>query len=321
MSEKKSYRLINIFYRCMRGDDISVKALANEFNVSPKSISRDLSEIKNFLAEHREVIGNTELVYSYADKVYRLYMDEFLSEKELLAISKIILASRGLSKIEMVTVISKLKRFCLPENKNRLDEVIRKEILNYNEIKHDCKSITDNLWKLTECIVNKKQITIHYYKMNRDYVEHKVCPLSIMFSEFYFYLIAYKKDDKEKTPRYFRVDRITEIIEHRAKFDEYFKEKFDEGKLRKISQFMFPGKHQKICFEFSGPSVQAVLDKIPTAQIIERQNGKYIVEAEVYGSGIKMFLLSQGSWVKILYPESFKEEMISEIDKMKENYR
>ena len=75
---------------------------------------------------------------------------------------------------------------------------------------------------------------------------------------------------------------------------------------------MWPGKLRTIRFEFSGPSVQAVLDKLPTAKIIERSGGKYTLEAEVYGDGIKMWLLSQGGWVKVTAPAEFVEEMKKE---------
>lgn len=83
---------------------------------------------------------------------------------------------------------------------------------------------------------------------------------------------------------------------------------------------MWPGKLRKIRFEFTGPSIQAVLDKIPTARVIERSDGKYLVEAEVYGDGIKMWLLSQGSWVKVIAPDGFVSEMRSEIEKMMHYY-
>ncbi len=45
------------------------------------------------------------------------------------------------------------------------------------------------------------------------------------------------------------------------------------------------------------------------------------MEAEIYGEGIKMFLLSQGHWVKILKPEHYAEEMAGEIEMMYNNYR
>ena len=83
---------------------------------------------------------------------------------------------------------------------------------------------------------------------------------------------------------------------------------------------MFPGKLQTIRFEFTGPSVQAVLDKLPTAKIIERDGKKYLIEAEVYGNGIKMWLLSQGTWVKVTAPQDFVEEITQEIEKLSEIY-
>ena len=66
--------------------------------------------------------------------------------------------------------------------------------------------------------------------------------------------------------------------------------------------------------------MQAVLDKLPTARIIEREGRKYTLEAEVYGDGIKMWLLSQGSWVKVTEPKEFVEEIKTEIRRMMEHY-
>ena len=66
--------------------------------------------------------------------------------------------------------------------------------------------------------------------------------------------------------------------------------------------------------------MQAVLDKLPTARILDRENGGYLIEAQVYGDGIKMWLLSQGAWVKVLAPDDFVEEMKAEIGKMTQRY-
>ena len=63
-------------------------------------------------------------------------------------------------------------------------------------------------------------------------------------------------------------------------------------------------------------SDQAVLDKLPTAKIVDRCKGGYVVEAEVYGDGIRMWILSQGDWVKVIGPEEFVEEVRGEIEKV-----
>lgn len=83
---------------------------------------------------------------------------------------------------------------------------------------------------------------------------------------------------------------------------------------------MWPGSLRNIRFEFNGPSLQAILDRLPTAKVIDRYDGKYLIEAEVYGDGIKMFLLSQGSWVKAISPDDFVQEMKKEIEKMHSMY-
>ena len=195
MENQKSYRMLEIFFRALRGEAITVKKLAEEYKVSAKSISRDISEIQKFLSDHRELMKNAELIYSHRDKVYILNSDEFLKNKELFALVKIILGSRALSKEDVLVLIAKLKKFTTIQDKGTLGNLICKEIYHYHEVKSDCRSVIDNLWKIIQAIEEKRTITITYYKMNRDEVKHKIKPVSIMFSEYYFYLIAYDDDD------------------------------------------------------------------------------------------------------------------------------
>lgn len=146
-------------------------------------------------------------------------------------------------------------------------------------------------------------------------------PIAITFSDYYFYLIAYRCDTEDWTPLYFRVDRITHITEHRTHFTLAPEHDFDVGKLRDKIQFMFPGKLRKIKFSYTGDSVQAILDRIPTARVLE-QNGKTsILEAETFGTGINMFLLSQGRKIKALGPPEFVDEIREEISDMDVQYK
>ena len=62
---------------------------------------------------------------------------------------------------------------------------------------------------------------------------------------------------------------------------------------------MYGGKLQKVKFEYSGTDV-AVLDRLPTARIIKEEDGKYVIEAEVFGKGNEMWLRSQRENVKIM---------------------
>lgn len=313
-------RVLEIFYRAIKGEALSASRLAEEYKVSTRSITRDITGLKMFLADHRDTMGNAELVYSSADHCYRLRMENFINNKELLAITKILIGVKALASADLLKLIGKLKQNTSAGDRKSLEKLLHKELYHYTSIKFDCQSVLDNLWTISECIEAKQPITITYYRMDRKEKRYKLYPVSAIFTEYYFYLLAYKSDSEHKIPYYFRIDRITKITKHRECYDLKLEQEFDEGLLRQRSQFMWPGKLRRIRFEFTGPSVQAILDRLPTAKIIDYKDSIYTVEAEVYGDGIKMFLLSQGAWVKVIAPQEFVEEMHQEIEKMLKSY-
>lgn len=319
-SETKKYRLLDIFYRAMRGEEIVVQTLANDYGVTTKSISRDISEIRNFLAEKRDLVSHAELKYVSKSKSYQLEFENFLLSKELLAIIKVIIGSRALSQDELLEIINKLKAFTTVRDRKILEELIRKETFHYNEVKHDCNSVIDTLWQLTGCIHEKKEITISYWKQQRERVDRRLRPIAIMFSDYYFYLIGYRCDTNDGVPLFYRIDRIVNIVEHRTNFTLPRELSFDEGDLRNKIQFMYSGKPRKVRFSYTGPSVQAILDRIATARVIEKVGNTSIIEAETIGTGINMYLLAQGARVKALEPPEFVEEMRAEVIKMKALY-
>lgn len=319
MEATKQERILELFFRGLRGEALYVRKLADEYGISTKTVSRTISDLKSFLADHRDLVGNTELMYSSQERCYRLHMDEFLTNQELFALVEVMIGSRAFSKMELLSLTEKLRQLTTPEDRGKLSDLIRKELYHYSEVKHDCDSVQAVLWQLANCISERREITLEYTRTDRVIVSHRLRPASVMFTDYYFYLIAFPVEGNLEKPLYFRVDRIKHITEHRKQFSANEGE-FDEGLLRQRSLFMWPGKLRTIRFEFTGPSVQAVLDKLPTARIIERDGGKYIIEAEVYGDGIKMWLLSQGNWVKVIGPEEFVSEIREEIAALQHMY-
>ena len=61
---------------------------------------------------------------------------------------------------------------------------------------------------------------------------------------------------------------------------------------------MCAGELRRVTFDYSGASVEVVLDRLLAARIISEENGVYRITAEVYGNGIDMWLRSQGSAVR-----------------------
>ena len=63
---------------------------------------------------------------------------------------------------------------------------------------------------------------------------------------------------------------------------------------------MYSGELRRVKFAYSGPSIEAVLDRLPTAEILAEKGGCYTVSAEAYGNGIDMWLKGQGEKVEVL---------------------
>ena len=101
----KTDRILEIFYRAMKGEALSATSLADEYKVSTRSISRDLTGLKMFFAEHREAMGYAELAYTSSDHCYRLQMENFITNKELLAITKILIGVKAFASDDLLRLI------------------------------------------------------------------------------------------------------------------------------------------------------------------------------------------------------------------------
>lgn len=300
----KSARLLEIYSRLSEGAVLKKSELAQDFHVTQRSIQRDIEDLRCFFAERhleQDVIYDTKL------RGYRLIQatPKGLSNSEILAVCKILLESRSMRKDEMLPILDKLIFCAVPESSQKaVKALIANEELHYVEPHHN-RPILDGLWEIGQAIKNQQIIEIEYERMKEPrLVRRRVQPVGIMFSEYYFYLTAFLEDktDFENPddlfPTIYRIDRI-----HTFKVtDEHFRipytSRFEEGEFRKRIQFMYGGKLERVKFRYSGPSIEAVLDRLPTARILSQDENGWTVEAEAFGKGIEMWLRSQGEYIE-----------------------
>ena len=106
-------------------------------------------------------------------------------------------------------------------------------------------------------------------------------------------------------PTIYRIDRLKDYKVLEERYQIPYSSRFEEGEFRKRIQFMFGGKLRKIKFKYTGYSIEAVLDRLPTAKIEREEiheDGKrkiYTISAEVFGDGVDMWLRSQGESISI----------------------
>jgi len=313
-SKDKSRRVLDIYSALMDGKIVNKREIAQKYGVNERSIQRDFEEIRTFLDDKNSETGCfNELVYDRGLKGYRMEYTTSpkLSNGEVLAISKILLDSRAFTKCEIHSMLQRLVDCCVPKDSQRtVAELIRNEEYHYVELQHKTVFI-DKLWEIGQAISKNKYIEINYQR-SKDYetVKRKLKPVAIMFSEFYFYVAAFidEADESRKHfdvlndtfPTIYRIDRIRKLKVLDEHFYVPYKNRFEEGEFRKRIQFMYGGKLQKVRFKCKDTSIEAVLDRLPTAQILSEEAGEYVVSAEVFGKGIDMWLRSQGDAVKLI---------------------
>ena len=303
----KSSRVLYLYGKLLQGHLLRKSELAEQFNVNERSIQRDLDSIREFLDQQRVEEGySPQLVYDFRGKGYRLEEGKKinLSNEEALAVSKILLASRAFTGKEMMDILDSLIENCVPKRERRMvKRLLENERFHYVELQHH-KVFLDKLMPLGQAIRECRMIQIWYEKLKeKSMVERRVEPLAILFSEFYFYLVGFIEghDRGERLesagksfPAIYRIDRIEKL----DVLDEHFKipyaNRFEEGEFRKRIQFMYGGELRRIRFRCRGLSVEAVLDRLPTAKILKEEDGVYLIEAEVYGKGVDMWVRSQG---------------------------
>ena len=314
MTEEKNNkieRVLGIYTRLLNGSIVKKSEEAANYGVNERSIQRDIDDIRNYLELDGERVGCiNNVIYDRSSKGYRLekVCKMKLSNSEVLALCKILLDSRAFTKTEMTQMLDRLISCCVPEtNQRMLKELIRNEEFYYVEPKHRTVFM-DKLWELGTAINGCRCIEIEYTRSKVKITDsRKLRPVTVMFSEFYFYLTAFIDDEKvqenfkvlnDAFPTIYRLDRIKKLTVLDERFHIPYSTRFEEGEFRKRIQFMYGGKLQKVKFRYSGYDIDAVLDRLPTAKVLSEEDGVYTVEAEVFGQGIDMWMRSQGSFVE-----------------------
>lgn len=308
----KYSRILQLYTKLMNGEVINKADEAERFGKDPRSIQRDIDDLRSFFAD-RAAAGEIEKELVYDAKLNGYYLktadERTLSNSEIFAVCKILLESRAFCKSDIAPIIEKLIFNCIPQSKHSaVKELISNEIYHYVEPRHG-KHFIKYMWEIAEAVRQHLCIKMVYEKLDGTIVNWNIQPVGIMFSEFYFYLMAFIENIDKKAefknpddifPTIYRIDRIQSFEVLDRHFDIPYRDRFEEGEFRKRIQFMHGGRLRRIKFLYKGVNPEAVLDRLPTAKIVEKNNDGYVITAEVFGDGVDMWIRSQGEWVEML---------------------
>lgn len=304
-------RAVEIYARLAEGQRFNCSNMVDEFGVSLRSIQRNMEAIRKVCDKNIINGGGWQTLYfDRAENTYKLDppIRNLLDKSEVFAVIKVLLESRGFNNEEMKKLVDKLVNCCVAPNE-RIDfyNQINREFVSYVQPKHGQKVIND-VWELEDAVHKRKVVYISYKRKDGTVVNHSIMPVALMFSEFYFYVIAYIKSEKldnipadKRFPTVFRVDRVIyKKVLHDQRFSLEGISSFSESEIRKRVQFMYGGPLRKIRFYCLNESVEAALDRLPTAHVVSKDDTRSLIEAEVYGDGVDMWLRSQGDRIEVI---------------------
>lgn len=122
-------RLLTIFLRLQFGTPLGKKQLAQEFEVSEKTIQRDFSRLRDILSSHTSYSG--DLLYNRKTNKYCLASKSVFNKKDILVISKILLENRALNRPEIASLLHNLLVLVPRDDRKEIEQIIGSEKLNY----------------------------------------------------------------------------------------------------------------------------------------------------------------------------------------------
>ncbi|QQK09016.1 helix-turn-helix transcriptional regulator [Miniphocaeibacter halophilus] len=229
----KGFRLLLIYERMNKGEVLNKDSLSKEFNVSLKTIQRDFNELRIYL---REIYPfEIETIIKYDRKLNGYYLKrseiDWLTKEEVLIISLILLGSHSLAKNEITSLINKLKKHITYYNKKHIENIISDDFDKYISFISNGKML-QSIWKLTEYITNREIISFKY-KLFENNIYNIVKPVSILFRNYHFYLIAYTIVEDKEELQIFRIDYIEEVRLIGEKFYIPYSNKFSNSEYRR----------------------------------------------------------------------------------------
>ena len=309
MELSKSVVILDIFESLNKGLAVNKQELADKYNRDPKTIQRYIREIKDY---YYYLYPEQEIDVKYSRSLDGHQLSESnqhtLTNKELLAICKIILDRRAFNDQELEKIIDKLIKLASSEEESLVKDMILNEKFYYTTLQHE-KPLLDIIWDLNKAIREQKLLEIEYRRGGNEKITRTLKPLGLIFSEYYYYLIAEFKEQTDDYKIPYRLDRIIDYDIIDQHFKVPYADRFEEGQFKKRVQFMIPGKLARIKLKYWGPAVEIVLDRLPTANILEEKDNCYIIEAEIFGRGIEQWILSQGGNIEVLEPIEIRESI------------
>ena len=293
-------RLFEIIYILIQKKKVTAKELANRFEVSTRTIYRDI-----------EILSRANIpIYASKGKDGGIgILDEYILNKSILSEdeqNQILFALQGMKKVRGADEKDILQK---------LSTLFNKEINDWIKIDFSTwgkdNTQEEKFEMIKSAILNKNQLEFVYYNSNGEKSKRIVEPLQIWFKNNSWYLISYCKLKNDY--RTFKIARIKEI----NILQEHFERELPKKKKEERCNF----KSISLTLEISKEMAYRVYDEFENEEIITKDEGNFLVTVEYpENEWVYSYILSFGEYAKILKPDYAKCIIKEKLQNTLKNY-
>ena len=302
--------MLKILFELLAKKCVKANYLAEKFEVSVRSIHRYITCLELAGVPIYTVRGNNggfAIIDTYKLSSTFMTVSEF--EQTINALTAI---TESVPNKSLTSVISKLKA------------VVKNEYSGF-DIKSGNLIIDAGPWgdtvgyksKLTviqKSIEERKVLSIRYHDRNGDVTERNVEPHVIVFKQGLWYVYAYCRLRQDF--RFFKTGRI----EQANMLDEQFSRREMKNSDLPLNFWENNVISQDVTLEID-KSVLSDVEEWLGIENVSEKNGKFIAEAKLpFDNGLASKIMSFGSGIKVLSPNSLKEQIKSCAQSILENY-
>lgn len=305
-------RMLTIIVMLLNRSRISAKELAEKFEVSVRTIYRDIDSIN--------MAGIPIISYSGNNGGFGI-MENYKLNHQLLTLNSlcsILSALKGinatLKDVEIESSIEKLRNLIPQDKEHHLDLHMEQIIIGMQPWAYNTKQ-KELVKTIRQAIGQSQLITMTYRNYTNDTSTRQIEPMSLVFKGYTWYLFAYCRLKADF--RVFRISRILDVQVEDATFERREKsyQEMEEASLEQVS-------FTSMTLKFT-PQVRARVEDIFDRETIEVLNtGELIVttqfpEKEWYVS----LILSFGEHVEVLGPEGVRQTIAAKVKSMHQTYQ
>lgn len=306
-------RLLAMTVLLLNRGRVSSKELADRFEVSTKTIYRDMETLNQSgipIVAHQGISGGFEIMEPYA------MARQFLTLSEIEAIVAAVKGIHTAMEDRMIgTLLDKVKALLSRGDRLHMEQQGAEIVFDFNPWGQG-PAARDKVNSLRKAIVQTNKVEFKYLNMSGTESKRVVEPLALILKGYLWYLQAYCTLRNEF--RVFRLSRIQELL--------LLEQSFVRKQAPSLEGYAWESDWsnanvQEMTFLFHSKVQYRVCDTFDPAQVTRGEDGSLRVKGSfaedewLYG-----MLLSYGAQVKVEEPHHVAEEVVNRARKIIERY-